>query len=127
MRLATLLLDHFRRAGDRLFRLGGEEFGLLLEVDSLQAGKQLLERYREALQGLGIPHEASRHGVITASFGLVACQGCEAVRDVQALYHLADKAMYEAKATDRNRVVPCCRGHDGGRMDSKLTLTLTVT
>ncbi|MFQ3789069.1 diguanylate cyclase domain-containing protein [Halomonas sp. A29] len=107
MRVATLLQDHFRRAGDRLFRLGGEEFGLLLEVDSLQAGKQLLERYREALQGLGIPHETSRHGVITASFGLVACQGCEAVRDVQSLYHLADKAMYEAKATDRNRVVTC--------------------
>ncbi|MGR2739230.1 7TM diverse intracellular signaling domain-containing protein [Billgrantia sp. Q4P2] len=107
MRVATLLQDHFRRAGDRLFRLGGEEFGLLLEVDSLQAGKQLLERYREALQELGIPHEASRHGVITASFGLVACQGCEAVRDAQALYHLADKVMYEAKATDRNRVVTC--------------------
>ncbi|MGR4066977.1 sensor domain-containing diguanylate cyclase [Halomonas sp. LR3S48] len=107
MRVATLLQDHFRRAGDRLFRLGGEEFGLLLEVDSLKAGKQLLERYREALQGLGIPHEASRYGVITASFGLVACQGCEAVRDVQSLYHLADKAMYEAKAGDRNRVVTC--------------------
>lgn len=107
MRVATLLQDHFRRAGDRLFRLGGEEFGLLLEVDSLQAGKQLLERYREALQGLGIAHEASRHGVITASFGLVACQGCEAVRDVHSLYHLADKAMYEAKASDRNRVVTC--------------------
>ncbi len=107
MQVATLLQDHFRRAGDRLFRLGGEEFGLLLEVDSLQAGEQLLERYREALQGLGIPHESSRHKVLTASFGLVACQGCEAVRDVQTLYHLADKAMYEAKANDRNRVVTC--------------------
>ncbi|WP_111413604.1 sensor domain-containing diguanylate cyclase [Billgrantia lactosivorans] len=107
LRVATLLQDHFRRAGDRLFRLGGEEFGLLLEVDTLQKGKQLLEGYREALQGLGISHRASRHGVITASFGLVACQGCAAVPDVQSLYHLADKAMYEAKASNRNRVVTC--------------------
>nr|WP_255762502.1 diguanylate cyclase [Halomonas alkalisoli] len=107
MRVSTLLLDHFRRAGDRLFRLGGEEFGLLLAVDSLEAGQRALENYREALQQLRIPHEASTHGVITASFGLVACQGCAAVRDVETLYRLADKAMYEAKASDRNRVVTC--------------------
>ncbi|MCE9682072.1 7TM diverse intracellular signaling domain-containing protein [Halomonas alkalisoli] len=107
MRVSTLLLDHFRRAGDRLFRLGGEEFGLLLAVDSLEAGQLALEHYREALQQLRIPHEASTHGVITASFGLVACQGCAAVRDVETLYRLADKAMYEAKASDRNRVVTC--------------------
>ncbi|RDB43099.1 GGDEF domain-containing protein [Halomonas sp. DQ26W] len=107
IRISTLLLDHFRRAGDRIFRLGGEEFGLLLAVDSLEEGQQVLERFRQALQELHIPHEASTHGVITASFGLVACQGCGAVRDVESLYRLADKAMYEAKASDRNRVVTC--------------------
>ncbi|EWH03606.1 diguanylate cyclase [Halomonas sp. BC04] len=47
--------------------------------------------------------------MITASFGLVACHGCDAVRDVETLYRLADQAMYEAKAHHRNRVVTCSR------------------
>ncbi|EWH03607.1 sensor domain-containing diguanylate cyclase [Halomonas sp. BC04] len=51
VRVSTLLLDYFRRAGDRLFRLGGEEFGLLLAIDSLEEGQEALERFREALQG----------------------------------------------------------------------------
>ena len=109
IKVSTLLLDHFRRAGDRLFRLGGEEFGLLLAVDSLEEGQQVLEDFREALQGLRILHETSTHGVITASFGLVACQGCDAVHNVETLYRFADQAMYEAKAHHRNRVVTCTR------------------
>ncbi|AMD02754.1 diguanylate cyclase [Halomonas chromatireducens] len=107
VRVSTLLLEHFRRAGDRLFRLGGEEFGLLLDVESLEEGQRALEKFRGALQELSIRHETSSYGVITSSFGLVACRGCDAVRDVGTLYRLADHAMYEAKAHHRNRVVTC--------------------
>ncbi len=107
VRVSTLMLEHFRRAGDRLFRLGGEEFGLLLDVESLEEGQQVLEQFRGALQGLNIRHETSSYGVVTASFGLVACRGCDAVSDVVSLYRLADQAMYEAKAHHRNRVVTC--------------------
>ncbi|MBW6390025.1 sensor domain-containing diguanylate cyclase [Billgrantia antri] len=105
MQVATLLLDHFRRAGDRLFRLGGEEFGILLEADSLEAGQHALERFRQALEQLRIPHETSRHGVVTGSFGLVCCSDCRQVPSAIALYRQADQAMYEAKERSRNRVV----------------------
>ncbi|MCE8025312.1 diguanylate cyclase [Billgrantia aerodenitrificans] len=103
--VADLLKAHFRRAGDRLFRLGGEEFGILLEADSLEAGRYALERFRHALQQLQIPHEASRHGVVTGSFGLVCCSDYDQVPAAMAIYRQADQAMYEAKQISRNRVV----------------------
>ncbi|MGQ4879369.1 diguanylate cyclase domain-containing protein [Billgrantia sp. LNSP4103-1] len=103
--VSHLLKAHFRRAGDRLFRLGGEEFGILLEADSLDAGRFALERFRHALQQLQIPHEKSRHGVITGSFGLVCCSDYDQAPSAMAVYRQADQAMYEAKQRSRNRVV----------------------
>lgn len=103
--VSKLLRAHFRRAGDRLFRLGGEEFGILLEADSLEAGQFALERFRHSLQQLQIPHKKSRHGVVTASFGLVCCSDYRQAPSAMALYRQADQAMYEAKELSRNRVV----------------------
>ncbi|MDL0434103.1 7TM diverse intracellular signaling domain-containing protein [Marinobacter sp. TBZ242] len=105
IQVSTLMLDHFRRAGDCLFRLGGEEFGILLEADSLSAGQHALERFRQALERLRIPHAGSSHGVVTGSFGLVYCSDCRRVPSAMALYRQADRAMYEAKERSRNRVV----------------------
>ncbi|HSP58434.1 MAG TPA: diguanylate cyclase, partial [Halomonas sp.] len=96
-KVATLLKTHFRRAGDRLFRLGGEEFGLMLESDTRAEGRAAMERFRGALEGLNIEHRGSQHGVVTASFGLVACEDFTQVTDAQTLYQHADQAMYEAK------------------------------
>ncbi|SFU77467.1 sensor domain-containing diguanylate cyclase [Halomonas korlensis] len=104
-KVAALLNIHFRRAGDRLFRLGGEEFALMLESDARVEGQAALERFRRALEGLGIEHRGSQHGVVTASFGLVACENFTQVTDAQTLYQQADQAMYEAKERHRNRVV----------------------
>lgn len=105
VQVAGLLDAHFRRAGDRLFRLGGEEFGLLLEVDTLDEGQRALEAFRQALEDLAIPHEHAKNGVITASFGLVCCNDFQRVPDADRLYREADEAMYDAKERSRNRVV----------------------
>ena len=103
--VAKLLKRHFRRAGDRLFRLGGEEFGILLEADSLQEGSLALERFRHALQQLSIPHKASGYGVVTGSFGLICCNDYGQMPTAMAVYQQADQAMYEAKQSNRNCVV----------------------
>ncbi|MDW5377782.1 diguanylate cyclase [Halomonas sp. HP20-15] len=105
VRVAELLTERFQRPGDQLFRLGGEEFGLLLEADSCEAGYQELERFRESLERLAIAHRASELGVVTASFGLVACEDFACIVDADSLYLQADQAMYEAKARQRNRIV----------------------
>ncbi|QJR00113.1 diguanylate cyclase [Halomonas sp. PGE1] len=104
-RVSALLQQHFRRAGDRLFRLGGEEFGLLLEVDTLDQGRHVMEAFRQSLEDLAIPHVQAEGGVVTASFGLVCCNDFQRVPDAERLYREADEAMYQAKDRNRNRVV----------------------
>lgn len=104
-RVSALLQQHFRRAGDRLFRLGGEEFGLLLEGDALEPGQHAVESFRKSLEALAIAHRLAPAGVITASFGLVYCNDFQRVPDVDRLYQEADEAMYEAKRRNRNQVV----------------------
>jgi diguanylate cyclase (GGDEF)-like protein len=104
-RLSSLLLQHFRRAGDRLFRLGGEEFGLLLEASTLEAGQRAVENFRRDLEEQAIPHRLAAAGVVTASFGLVYCNDFQRVADVDHLHRLADEALYEAKQRSRNQVI----------------------
>ncbi|MFO7646667.1 MULTISPECIES: diguanylate cyclase [Halomonas] len=105
VRVASLLEAHFRRAGDHLFRLGGEEFGLLLEADSPEEGQRAMEAFRRALKGLAIPNEKAEARVVTASFGLVCSNDYGRVSTADRLFAEADAAMYEAKAQSRNRVV----------------------
>ncbi|HSH47495.1 MAG TPA: diguanylate cyclase [Halomonas sp.] len=104
-RLSALLQQHFRRAGDHLFRLGGEEFGLLLEASTLEEGQHAVENFRRDLEALAIPHRLSAAGVVTASFGFAYCNDFQRVTDVDHLYQLADDAMYEAKRRSRNQVI----------------------
>ena len=58
------------RAGDQLYRYGGEEFLLILPNQSLDGGHANAERLRSAVEALAIPHEASPAKRVTISVGL---------------------------------------------------------
>lgn len=92
-----------RRSGDLAARFGGEEFILT----SIQRDKESLERHAESLrvavQTLNIEHEESPFGLITISIGLSCAVPNEDGR-YESLLHMADLALYEAKAAGRNRV-----------------------
>lgn len=92
-----------RRSGDLAARFGGEEFILT----SIQRDKESLERHAESLrmavQALNIKHEKSPFGLITVSIGL-SCAVPDEDGRYESLIHLADLALYEAKAAGRNRV-----------------------
>jgi diguanylate cyclase (GGDEF)-like protein len=63
-----------------------------------------MERVREAVERLAIPHVSNRpYGVVTISVGLVAVQRGGALA-WEAVLNQADAAMYRAKAAGRNRV-----------------------
>jgi diguanylate cyclase (GGDEF)-like protein len=87
------------RRGDTLGRLGGEEFGILLQDTRKSPALETAERLRMHLQSLQIAHQPAFR--VTASFG--ASNLDPQITSVEEWLARADQAMYEAKRTGRNR------------------------
>ncbi|HUS63398.1 MAG TPA: GGDEF domain-containing protein [Kofleriaceae bacterium] len=131
--LALMLfdLDHFKRvndtqghlAGDRVLaefagyvldsirnedvfaRYGGEEFAILSRMVGVGDAMRFADRLRRGVENLRIEH----NGVIipvTTSIG-VACLPEMVVENANEMLMAADRALYHAKDTGRNRVVLC--------------------
>ena len=96
----SLLLQRHVRAGDLLARIGGDEFGVLLERTELLEGIDIAERMRQATSEGDFVSQARVHE-LGMSAGIVPVDGR---LDARALFDLADEAMYEAKESGRNRV-----------------------
>lgn len=105
-KVASVIDKHLQRAGDQFFRLGGEEFGMLLNVNEpVERALAFIERVRADIEAMGIPHELSSHQVITASFGLVWVTPESPLVRAEDVYAEADSLLYQAKHEGRNRVV----------------------
>lgn len=103
-KVAARLVATFRRGSDIVARYGGEEFAAVATgMDSVQAARfaqALCTRVRE----LDIPHEAATGGRLTISVGYaVLTPGAH--DEASALLHLADQALYAAKAGGRDRAL----------------------
>ncbi len=83
------------RAGDVAFRIGGDEFAVLLPDTDAEEAAVVAERIRARVEA-ELPH-------VTASLG-VAQLGVPAP-DADTLLASADVALYDAKGAGRNRVV----------------------
>jgi two-component system, cell cycle response regulator len=92
------------RGEDLLGRYGGEEFAIAAPGLDIRESRNLAERLRSAIEtktGLGI--RKMPWLVVTASLGFASDRGV--ALSISALLEQADKAMYEAKRTGRNRSV----------------------
>ncbi len=92
------------RYNDVVARYGGEEFAVILPgTDDAQGA--IAERCRAAVEQLGIIHHYSPvSSVVTVSIG-VATMEPDQESDPVELVGRADKALFQAKKTGRNRVV----------------------
>lgn len=98
---ARYIMAHLRPY-DKVFRYGGEEFLICLTDTDLETGHVIIDRLRDELASL--PFEANGKGIfhVTVSFGLTAL---DPEVTVEQSIDRADKALYVAKATGRNRLV----------------------
>jgi diguanylate cyclase (GGDEF)-like protein len=86
------------RSFELIYRLGGEEFLIVLPGVSMPEGLAIADRVRA---GIADAYPAGLE--ITASFGVAGAAGGEA--EFETLFRAADDALYEAKRAGRNRVV----------------------
>ncbi|MBA4031508.1 MAG: hypothetical protein C0478_11560 [Planctomyces sp.] len=108
------LLQHESYSGEIIGRYGGEEFIVVCPATDIELAIRKSERFRMSIQAMRFAdHPALR---ITASFGVT-----QVVRGdtVATLVGRADKALYEAKQTGRNRTCQLMSAH--GRKSSNGT------
>ena len=102
-RVAQVLIKSLRRSGDEVFRLGGEEFGGIINSDSEEDALAQVEKIRRDIEMLNIDIEPDGGQVVTASFGLSTTMPDERMRATE-VYRLTDQALYRAKENGRNKV-----------------------
>jgi diguanylate cyclase (GGDEF)-like protein len=107
-RVAQVVQRFARRPLDIAARYGGEEFLLALYDLGAEHVREIAEELRESVQMLGIQHDDSPEGVVTASIG-VSIVSPRSGRSPEGAVQLADEALYGAKRAGRNgiRLVDC--------------------
>src|SRR5471030_80226 len=97
------------RLSDALARFGGEEFVVLLIDADLDSAAFVAERIRASVAGALIGVSQETQVSITVSIGVACLAGDGHEGDAEpiarALIANADEALYQAKATGRNRVI----------------------
>lgn len=89
------------RQSDAVFRMGGEEFLILLPHTAEQHAWSRLEAMRLGFMALAVEHGGlALRATVSAGFSMYPVDA----DDMTALLHQADLALYRAKAEGRNRV-----------------------
>jgi len=98
----ALVKTSYLRPKDIFARYGGEEFVVLLANTNAKVAQELAERIRAAVETHAFVYEGKRLPV-TTSMGIAELR--TDIESAQTLLKAADKALYSAKQTGRNRVV----------------------
>lgn len=100
VRVAEALVDHARKY-DSVYRIGGEEFVIILAECTADVAATVADRFRAAIENLSIEFEGNMIPV-TVSVGVSFCDGTQSLVNI---FKHADKLLYQAKAQGRNQ---CC-------------------
>jgi len=103
-KFAQCLKQTLQRSDDMIFRLGGEEFGIVFIAENKQKAIEFANHIRHNIKNLKIPHEfnsASKY--VTASMGLV-CHYAKDIKDMDQVFHQADDLLYKSKNDGRDTI-----------------------
>lgn len=97
---ANIIKNNLRKS-DYVFRIGGEEFLILLPNTSLEEATKIAENLRQRLEESPLEYE-NKNIKLTASFGVAELKDHS---NLNQLIKEADEKLYIAKKEGRNRVV----------------------
>jgi diguanylate cyclase len=105
LRLVAEVMNANVKGQDLLARYGGEEFAIILPGTTLHNGQMLADRIRRAIESRRLKKRRSDEdlGLITMSMGIAVLADGDTP---ETLIERADEALYLAKRSGRNRVVP---------------------
>ena len=95
------ILQTFTSEDVKVYRIGGEEFGLILYNYEGKSAVEYAENICQNISHANITHKDSPIGHLTISIGVSI--GCSEISR-HRLYQCADQALYAAKALGRNKV-----------------------
>jgi diguanylate cyclase (GGDEF)-like protein len=101
--VAKVFMRFLKRPGDFAARWGGEEFIVLIPNTESQGAVELAEHIRKAVEEIEIPASDGIMTKMTISIG-VNTWSKGTVSSIERFISEADKALYEAKRSGRNRV-----------------------
>lgn len=104
LRLLSKTLVSTVKGRDKVARIGGEEFAILLPDTMITGARSVAEdlRKRVAAEPIPVNSDGGKPAGVTISVGLAAYHKGESRDD---FYHRCDQALYRAKRLGRNRVV----------------------
>jgi len=104
VKVANVFQSSLMRPNDYVFRLGGEEFGVVMSGVNQERLLEFLNRMCQAVENLAIEHaDSDVSQFVTVSIGAYSFYGEGGAIEGHELYTEADHALYEAKKT-RNQV-----------------------
>ncbi|HJV47939.1 MAG TPA: diguanylate cyclase [Geothrix sp.] len=106
LRLMATRIRSALRKSDLAFRIGGEEFAVLLTETSVRGGAEVANKLRRCIDEDPVILPGGQAIFPTMSFGV----GGPGAPTLAALMAQVDKALYQAKSLGRNRVVVANEG-----------------
>lgn len=101
LKSVALIIKENMRASDYAFRLGGDEFLILLPETNEEQAYHLAERMRSEIENKKLQSNTYTYG-ISSSFGIAQFRQNDA--DIEAVSKRADEALYQVKKSGKNRV-----------------------
>ena len=102
--IAKALQDNLHRADDYVFRLGGEEFGILYYAENEKRAEVFANKVRMLVQSLNIQHNTDdEFNCLTISLGMVTIK--DNSTRMLTIYDKADSLLYQAKNSGKNQIL----------------------
>ena len=101
--VSEALKECFNRSNETVFRLGGEEFGVVSSTYNIEDVTLWSRNVLYTIESRHIEHLKSPHNWVTVSLGIYIASPENDEINIKDIIKGADEALYEAKEKGRNR------------------------